>query len=267
MNGPALAALAALKQGARATWAAGDYPDIARRQLWEVGPRIVAAAAVRSGEDVLDVACGTGNVALRAAEAGARVVGVDLTPELFEAGRALAAEAQVTIDWIQGDAENLPFDDESFDVVTSSFGCMFAPRHAVTAGELARVLRPAGRLVITAWTPEGSTGKIFRTIGGYLPPPPAMAEPPILWGVEDHVAGLFAGSGIELTFERGVVTPEPFGSTDEALTYFETKFGPMMMARQLAEAAGTWGALRAELADHYERDEPAEYLLTVGSKR
>lgn len=266
MNATALAELAKLKQGARAIWAAGDYPDIARRQLWEVGPRIVAAAGVRPGESVLDVACGTGNVALRAAQTGARVVGVDLTPELFEAGRALAAEAQVTIDWIQGDAEDLPFEDESFDVVTSSFGCMFAPRHAVTAGELARVLRPGGRLVVTAWTPEGAMGTFFATVAGYLPAPPAVAQAPILWGREAHVAELFAGSGIELTFRRGVVTPEPFASTDEALSYYQTKFGPMMMARQLAEADGRWDQLRFDLASFYERDEPLEYLLTVGRK-
>lgn len=266
MNAPAPAELAAIKQGARALWAAGDYPDIARRQLWEVGPRIVTAAGVLPGEDVLDVACGTGNVALRAARAGARVVGVDLTPELLETGRALAAEAEVTIDWIQGDAEDLPFEDESFDVVTSSFGCMFAPRHAVTAGELARVLRPRGRLVVTAWTPQGSMGTFFATVARYLPAAPAIAQPPILWGVEAHVAELFAGSGIELTFERRVVTPAPFASSDEALSYFETKFGPMMMARQLAEAAGRWDQLRSELATYYERDEPLEYLLTVGRK-
>ena len=266
MNAPAMMQLAALKQGARAAWAAGDYPDIARKQLWEIGPRIVTAAGIRPGEDVLDVACGTGNVALRAAQAGATVTALDLTPELFEAGRVLAAEAQVTVDWVHGDAEDLPFADATFDVVTSSFGCMFAPRHRVVADELARVLRPGGRLVLTAWTRDGAMGALFGIMGRYLPPPPPIAEPPILWGDEDHVAGLFADSGLQLTFRRGVLTPERFGSTDEALAYSEAKFGPMMMAKQLAQAAGRWDALRAELAEAYERDEPAEYLMTTGVK-
>jgi SAM-dependent methyltransferase len=113
MNAPALAELAVLKQGARAAWAAGDYHAIAERQLWEVGPRIVQAVGVQPGEHVLDIACGTGNATLRAAQAGAEVVGVDLTPELFDAGRRLAADAGAQIEWVQGDAENLPFDDET----------------------------------------------------------------------------------------------------------------------------------------------------------
>ncbi len=266
MNATALAELAKLKQGARATWAAGDYHAIAERQLWEVGPRIVEAVDVHPGEDVLDVACGTGNAALRAAQAGARVVGVDLTPELFAAGRRLAAEAAVAIDWVQSDAEELPFGDESFDVVVSTFGCMFAPRHEVTAHELVRVLRPGGRLGITSWTPEGGMGVFFRTVGAYLPPPSALAEPPGLWGSEAHVESLFVGTGIELEFERDVVASAPFESTDAALEFLTAKFGPMMMARQLAEASGRWPELRAELETLYERDEPLEYLVTVGRK-
>jgi SAM-dependent methyltransferase len=266
MNATALAELAALKRGARATWAAGDYPAIAERQLWEVGPRIVRAVDVRPGEDVLDVACGTGNAALRAAQAGGRVVGVDLTPELFAAGRRLAAEAGVQIEWVHGDAEDLPLDDESFDIVLSTFGCMFAPRHAVTAHELARVLRPGGRLGLTCWTPDGGMGDFFRTVGGYLPPPSALAEPPALWGSEAHVEELFEDTGIELDFERDVVMPVPFESTDAAIEFLATKFGPMLMARQLTEASGRWPELRAELAALYERDEPLEYLVILGRK-
>jgi SAM-dependent methyltransferase len=266
VNETALAELAKLKQGARATWAAGDFPEIAKRQLWEVGPRIVQAVGVRPGEDVLDVACGTGNAAIRAAQAGARVVGVDLTPELFDAGRRLAADAGVAIEWVHGDAEELPFEDESFDVGLSTFGCMFAPRHEVTARELARVLRRGGRLGITAWTPEGAMGTFGRTVGPYLPPPSPLAEPPVLWGSEDHVDGLFEGTGIELEFERDTVMPMPFESTEAAIEFLATKFGPMVMARQLAEASGRWPELRAELETLYDRDEPLEYLVTLGRK-
>lgn len=267
MNAPALAELAAIKQGARATWAAGDYPAIARRQLWEVGPRIVRAAGIRAGDDVLDVACGTGNAALRAAQAGGRVTGVDLTPELFDTARRLAAEAGVQVEWVHGDAEELPFDDESFDVVLSTFGCMFAPRHAVTARELARVLRPGGRLAVTAWTPDGGIGRSFRTVGAYLPPPPASAQPPLLWGTEEHVTALFEGSGLELRFERGRVEPQPFDSAEAEIEYMSTTFGPMIMARQVTEASGRWPELRAELMELYDREDPLEYLLTLATRR
>jgi ubiquinone/menaquinone biosynthesis C-methylase UbiE len=131
---------------------------------------------------VLDVACGTGNAAIRAAQAGGEVVGLDLTPELFEAGRRLAKQAGVSVEWTEGDAEAIPFENESFDVVLSTLGCMFAPRHRVTATELARVLRPGGRLGQCNWTPEGSQGEFFRALGAYVPPLPAFAQPPLLWG-------------------------------------------------------------------------------------
>ena len=133
-----------MKQGARATWAAGDYPAIAQRQLWPIGERIVRRIGVAPGDDVLDVACGTGNAALRAAQAGGRVVGVDLTPELLEVGRRLAGEAGVEIEFLEGDAEALPVADASFDVVVSVMGCMFAPRHRVAAAELRACCGQAG---------------------------------------------------------------------------------------------------------------------------
>jgi ubiquinone/menaquinone biosynthesis C-methylase UbiE len=267
MNAPMLAELAELKKGARAAWAAGDYPEIARRQLWEIGPKVVARAGVGREDDVLDVACGTGNCALRAAQAGANVVALDLTPELLDVGRRLATEAGLQVQWVQGDAEDLPFGDESFDVVLSSFGVMFAPRHGVTAGELARVLRPGGRMILTSWTPEGSMGAFFRTVGSYLPPPPPLAQPPGLWGTEDHVAKLFDGTGVELHFDRDQLEPPDLGTTDEAMDYFTGKFGPLIMARQITEAQGRWQELRGELAAFYERGEPAEYLITTGRKK
>lgn len=146
------------KQHNRAMWAAGDYAAV-QEHIKEVGERIVHRVGVRPGEDVLDVACGPGNAAIPAAVAGARVTGVDLTPELFEPGRKLAAEAGVQVEWVEGDAEALPVDDASVDVVLSTFGAMFAPRHDVTAREIARVLRPGGRLGLCNWTPEGSVGE------------------------------------------------------------------------------------------------------------
>jgi ubiquinone/menaquinone biosynthesis C-methylase UbiE len=266
MSATELADLARIKQGARATWAAGDFPAVARLTLWEVGPRIVTAVGVEPGDEVLDVACGTGNAAIRAAEVGGRVTGVDLTPELFEAGRREAAESGVTLEWVQGDAEELPFEDESFDVVLSTFGCMFAPRHVVAAAEIARVLRPGGRLGITAWTPEGGMGSFFRTVGAYMPSPPAIAQPPALWGSEHHVREMFTGSGIELEFRRETVEQAQFESTDEAIEYLSTRFGPMIMAREMLTSAGRWDELHTALIELYERDEPLEYLVTLGRK-
>jgi SAM-dependent methyltransferase len=266
MNMPALAELAKVKQGARATWAAGDYHAVAALQLWDVGERIVRRAQIEPGEQVLDVACGTGNAALRAAQAGAQVTGVDLTPELFETARRMADEARVRIDWLQGDAEELPLADESFDVVLSTFGCMFAPRHAVAAAEIARVLRPGGRFALASWTPDGAMGDFFRTVGAYLPAPPAFAEPPVLWGSEAHVRELFDGTGIELRFERETVAPPHFESGDAALEFLGRNFGPLMMARQLAEASGRWTDMRDDLIELYERGQPAEYLVALGRK-
>jgi len=171
------AGLAEMKQRTRATWAAGNFPEVAKRELWPVGERIVQRIGIGTGEHVLDVACGSGNVAIRAAQAGGDVVGLDLTPELFDAARSLAAEAGVTVDWVEGDAEDLPFDDESFDVVLSTFGVMFAPRHEVAARELARVLRPGGRIGLCNWTSEGIQGEFFRTLGTHLPAAPRSRSP------------------------------------------------------------------------------------------
>jgi SAM-dependent methyltransferase len=263
----AISELDQIKQGARASWAAGDYPAIAQRQLWPVGERVVRRAGVAPGDDVLDVACGTGNAALRAAAAGGRVTGVDLTPELLEAGRALAREADLDVEWIEGDAEALPVANASFDVVLSVFGCMFAPRHRVAAQELARAMRPGGRLGVTAWTPDGAMGTFFRTLAGYLPAPaPGVAQPPLAWGDEDHVRELFAGTGVELAFTRETLEPPHFDSLDQEIEYATSKFGPLILARRMLEPQGRWpellGDLRRLLADRT----PAEYLVIMGAK-
>lgn len=265
--------IAEFKQDNRAMWAAGDYQSIADL-VWEVGDRIVRHVGVRPGDDVLDVACGTGNAAIRAAAAGGRVVGVDLTPELFESGRAMAARAGVEVEWVEGDAEALPFEDESFDVVLSTFGCMFAPRHDVTARELARVLRPGGRLGLCNWTPEGAVGDFFRTIGAHLPPPPPFATPPPLWGTERHVSEVFAGTGVELEWDRERVSFR-FESAEAAVSKYETTFGPIVRAREFLEPQGRWPEARSDMAALFERvnssggsniEMAAEYLVVLGRK-
>lgn len=260
-------ALAEHKRAVRGMWAAGDYSAVAARELWPLGKRIIERVGVRPGERVLDVACGTGNAAIRAAQAGGRVVGLDLTPELLEAARRRAAEAGVEVEWVQGDAEALPFANESFDVVVSILGVMFAPRHELAARELARVLRPGGRIALCNWTTDARISQVFRTVGRYLPPPPELASPPALWGAEEHVRSLFAGSGIELRCERGSLAFPPFDSPAADVEFHSTKVGPLVAARALTEANGRWPALRAELEAIHDRLTSEEYLLVLGHKR
>ncbi|HXV91743.1 MAG TPA: methyltransferase domain-containing protein, partial [Pseudonocardia sp.] len=154
----------ALKARHRAMWALGDYPVVGNEVIAELGPVLVAASGVRRGDRVLDVAAGSGNVAVPAARTGAEVVASDLTPELFPAGREYAARAGVELTWEEGDAEALPYPDGSFDVVLSCVGVMFAPHHQQAADELVRVCRPGGTIGLISWTPEGFVGELFRTM-------------------------------------------------------------------------------------------------------
>jgi SAM-dependent methyltransferase len=239
---------------------------VARRQLWDVGARVVRHVGVGRGEDVLDVACGTGNAALRAALAGGHVVGVDLTPELFEAGRRLAAEAGVEIRWDEGDAEDLPYADESFDVVLSTFGVMFAPRHRVAATELARVLRPGGRLCVTAWTPEGLQRTFFRLMGDYAPAMPAAVEPPLGWGSEEHVRDIFAGTGLTLEFDRESVPLAGSDGAEAEIEWASHNFGPLMMLRGMLERQGRWEEARDRMKSLYSPAAACEYLVVTGRK-
>ena len=261
------------KQQARKMWAGGEYAEIAER-IADAGRTTVEAAEIGSGDKVLDVACGTGNATIPAAQTAAEVTGLDLTPRLLEQGRAAAAEAGVEIDWVEGDAERLPFEDESFDVVISVFGCMFAPDHRAAAAELARVLKPGGRLAVAAWTPEGTIGKFFTMMAGHMPPPPEGFQPPILWGTEDHPRELFDGTGVELDFERANVQFEA-DSPEEFLAEYERKLPPIVAARAALEPEGKWEALRADLLELYKSENLAEdgsyrsrgeYLVTKGRK-
>jgi SAM-dependent methyltransferase len=268
-------ALTDLKQTHRSTWAAGDYPAVAE-YIDEVPPRdLLDRVAVRPGEDVLDVATGTGNVALRAADAGANVVGLDLTPELFATAWQRQDEWGVAVDWVEGDAEELPFDDESFDAVLSVFGVQFAPRHQVVARELARVTRPGGRIGLVNWTPEGQIGELFKIMGRYMPAPPSYASPPPLWGSEPYVRGLFAGTNVELEFARGH-NPWRFDSAEAYVAFMETNYGPTLKARERLSSEGCWRECRAEILAMVERRNEAtdgsllmhaEYLVAIGSKR
>ena len=187
----------AFTTAARAMWALGDYHRFALSTVWELGPVLVSACAIRAGQRVLDVATGTGNVAIRAARAGATVIASDLTPEHFDSGRRAARAEGVDLVWVEGDAEALPFEDAQFDVVTTCFGAMFAPSHRKVTDELLRVCRPGGVVGMINFTPEGAGGDFFRVLAPYIPPPPADALPPLLWGREEHVRELF-GDRVEL---------------------------------------------------------------------
>jgi SAM-dependent methyltransferase len=268
-----MAELSEQKQQARTMWALGDYPSAAE-QIVDVGRACVQAAGVTGADTVLDVACGAGNATIPAAKTGAATTGLDLTPELLEAGRAAAAEAGVEIAWVEGDAEQLPFEDGGFDVVLSVFGCMFAPDHRAAAAEIARVLKPGGRMAVCAWTPEGTVGRFFVTVAQHMPPPPDGFQPPVLWGMEEHVRELFEGTGVNVAFERQTVDFQG-SSPEEFLAEFETKLPPMVAAKALLEPQGKWEPLRAKLLELYVADNaaedgsyrsPGEYLVIKGGK-
>lgn len=258
-----------IKEGQKLMWSTGDYPDIART-IEEVAEVVVERVGAGPGEDLLDVATGSGNVAIPAALAGASVTGLDLTPQLLQAARTRAANAGVEVSWIEGDAEELPFENDSFDRVTSCFGVMFAPRHERAAEELSRVARPGASIVVTAWTPEGVNGQMFKTVGSYMPQPPPELKPPLMWGTEDHVRSLFGPAGAELTFERRTVA-FTHDSPESWLAYNERVLGPTIMAKAALEPQGRWEDLRGELIRLYSEANEAddgsfrargEYLLT-----
>ena len=256
------------KERQRAMWAAGDYASLSE-YIRDVGELVVERAGVDAGMAVLDVACGTGNAAIPAARTGAAVKGLDLVPELLDGGRKKAAAEGLEIEWVEGDAEDLPFESDSFDRVFSTFGHMFAPRHQRTADEMARVCRAGGAIAICCWTPEGSAGDVVRASGSYMPPPPDFALPPILWGTEEHVREMFDSAATDFEFERHSTTIES-ESIEDFADFFMDRFGPLVTARQML--GERFGELRAEIlaiwARWNEADDgrlvlPQEYLLSV----
>jgi SAM-dependent methyltransferase len=265
---------AELRQRNRAVWAAGEWDEVSRL-ITEVGPKLLDLVGIEPGMDVLDVATGSGGtVAIPAAQRGARVIGTDLVPDHFEAGRRRAAAAGVEVEWVEADAEALPFPDESFDRVLSTFGHMFAPRHDRAAAELARVCRPGGVIGTATWRQTGFGCDLFKALGNHLPPPPDFAPPAPLWGEENHVREMLEPRGVELEFHRETVMFVHPGGVDDFARFYEEKFGPVVTAK--AVLGDDWAACRAELAaaieKHNEGDEgevrvPSDYLVTVGRKR
>jgi ubiquinone/menaquinone biosynthesis C-methylase UbiE len=265
-----------LKARHRAMWASGDYPSMVETFLLPLGPRLVDACGIGSGMRVLDVAAGTGNASIPAAQRGADVTASDLTPELFEAGRARAQAEGVELEWVEADAEHLPFDDGSFDVVMSSIGAMFAPHHQDVADELVRVCRSGGTIAMLNWTPEGMIGALFRTMGPFAPPPPPGAQPPPLWGSEQHVRELFGDRVTDVTAERQTVEIDRFETGEEFRDYFKHHYGPTIAVyRRIADDPDQVFALDTALADlgrAHGLDRPGgtlqwEYLLFTARVR
>ncbi len=271
----AITADRALKARHRTMWALGDYPAVATQLIPELGRVLVAAAGVGRGDRVLDVAAGTGNAAVPAALTGADVVASDLTPELFAAGREFAAREGVELAWEEGDAEALPYGDGAFDVVLSSVGVMFAPHHQQAADELVRVCRPSGRIGLISWTPQGFVGELFRTMKTYAPAPPPGAQPPPLWGDEDHVRSLLGDRVTEVVARRQTVTIGGFGTPEEFRDFWKSVYGPTIVAyRNIADDPDRVAALDrdlAALAARYDRGTETvvldwEYLLLTARR-
>jgi ubiquinone/menaquinone biosynthesis C-methylase UbiE len=260
----------ALKAKHRAMWGLGDYPAVAAEVIPSLGSVVVEACGVGPHDRVLDVAAGSGNAAIPAALAGASVVASDLTPELFAAGRSVAARRGVEVDWREADAEALPFADGEFDIVLSCVGVMFAPHHQAAADELARVCRPGGTIGLLSWTPEGFVGQMFATMKPYAPPPPPGAQPPPLWGNEDHVLALFGERVTDVSIRRQVVTVDHFADPEGFRDYFKSRYGPTVATyRGIADDPDRVAALDrdlAELAKRHDRGTETtvmdwEYLL------
>jgi len=239
-----------LKQVHRVAWGAGDYlriADLMAPPCIELVRRLDVAA----GMDVADVACGTGNVAIPAARLGARVVGIDLTPEHFPAARRRAAEAGVEVDWREGDAERLDLPDAAFDRVTSTFGAQFAPRHRRVADELVRVCRPGGVIGMCNWTERGWAGRFQRILASYFPPPQEYQAPAMQWGDERYVRDLFGRHPVTIECRLAGV-PYRFPSAEHLVRFFEAHFGPLVIARRTVSPRTRWAALRAEIVDMTE---------------
>ncbi len=266
-----------LKAATRAMWALGDYHRFATEMVWGLGPVLVAASGVSRGQRVLDVAAGSGNVAIRAAEAGAKVVASDLTPESFVAGRREARARGVELEWVQADAEALPFGDGEFDVVTSSVGAIFAPNHQAVADELLRVCRAGGTIGMINFTPEGLAADFFETFARYTPAPPAGASPPVMWGSEEHLRELFGDRIATLELTRNQLVERISGGAEDYCEYYKATFGPVIATyKGVADQPDRAAALDRdfmELATHANRGAPGgpaeyhyEYLLVIATK-
>jgi len=264
---PASVDLAAVKTKQQAMWASGNFAVIGTT-LQIVGELLCEAVDLRSSEQVLDVAAGNGNATLAAARRFARVTSSDYVPELLERGKRRADADGLTVRFDVADAEALPYDAASFDVVLSTFGVMFAPNHARSSSELLRVCRLGGRIGLASWTPEGFLGALLRVVARHVPPPPGVPSP-LLWGTPDHLRNLFAGvAAIEHTHREFAFRYE---SPEHFVDVFRTYYGPVHKAFAALDDSGR-AALESDLLSLLRDADvgggrglviPAEYLETV----
>lgn len=264
-----------LKAKHRAMWGSGDYPLMVDTFLLPIGERLAGGAGITAGDRVLDVAAGTGNASVPAARRGAHVTASDLTPDLLAAGARRPDAQGLAIQWVEADAENLPFEDASRDIVMSAIGVMFAPHHQMAADELVRVCRPGGTVALLSWTPEGMLGDLFRTMKPFAAPAPPGVQPPPLWGSEDHLAGLF-GNLVEFhTLQRDVLEITAFRRARDYGEHFKAYYGPTMAVRANAEKEGRAPEFDEALdlfCDTWNLGTPdqgsfqMEYLLAVGTR-
>ena len=259
----------AVKQRQQATWASGDYSVVAARILYQA-EQLCETADLQAGWRVLDVATGSGNAALAAARRGCEVVGIDYVPTLLERGRIRAAAEHLSVEFLEADAEQIPFPAHSFDAVTSIYGVMFAPNHQGAADELARVCRSGGRIALASWTSSGFIGEIFRLFSRYLPSSPGL-QPPVRWGDETYQRELFGRSAASVTsYPRTAMFR--YRSAEENVEFFRTYYGPTLRAFD-ALSAYKQEALNHDmiaLVHRYDRNSgtgpvaiAADYLETV----
>lgn len=261
----------AIKQRQQATWASGDYAAIGTT-LQIVGETLAEAADVRAGQAVLDIAAGNGNASLAAARRHAVVTSTDYVQSLLDKARARAEAEHLPMQFQLADAEALPFGNEAFDVVLSTFGVMFTPDHRRAASEMLRVLRPGGRIALANWTPGGFIGRLFKVIGAHVSPP-AGVQPPSLWGTEPHIVELFGAQAAQIRCERRLFNFR-YRSAAHWVQVFRDLYGPTHKAFAALDAAG---ALSLEQAITALLDElnvagpdslvvPGEYLEVVITK-
>jgi SAM-dependent methyltransferase len=264
--------LAALKFRQHAAWSSGDYAVVGTT-LQIVGEELCEALDLRSGQRVLDVAAGNGNVTLAAARRWCDVVSTDYVPSLLERGRIRAAAEGLPVEFKQADAEALSFADASFDVVVSTFGVMFAPDHDKAAAELVRVCKSGGKIGLANWTPEGFIGQLFKILGKYLPPP-AGSRSPSLWGSRQRITEMFGAMALSIKSESRVFAFR-YRSPEHFVEIFRTYYGPTLKAFAALDEANQQGLRNDVLAliRRMNRAEdgtmvvPSEYLETVITKR
>jgi len=257
-------------------WSLGDYPLIARELFAPLGQRLVAACGIHQGQHVLDIAAGAGNVAVRAASTGAHVIAADLTPSLFRAGQVDAAAHRVALEWVEADAEDLPFDAHMFDTVVSCVGMIFAPRPRVAAQEAVRVCRPGGTIGLVSWTPTGAMARFYGVFAPYLPPPGPWLQPLLLWGEPDYLRQVFGKRVDWREHHRELLRVSRFAGPAELCAYFRANFGPAMRTyAAVADDPARTAALDEDLlafaraharsSGHRHVHFDFEYLLSVGT--